>query len=79
MPHLEQLVNATPENTNAMALLAACYAGTDRRDEAKAMVQKIQAVSPTFLLSALPSTVPYAQRDDMDHYLHLLRKAGLPE
>ena len=59
LPHLERLVGAMPLNTNARAMLAACYAALNRIDDARAMVEEIAKISPTYTLREIPLRTPY--------------------
>jgi adenylate cyclase len=76
---LERLVKVMPTSTNSLALLAACNAALGRVDEAKLAIARLLEVSPDFRLAVVPSASPYALKEDLDSYLELLRKAGLPE
>jgi tetratricopeptide (TPR) repeat protein len=79
LPHIERLVGTMPSNTNARAMLAACYAALDRIDDARTMIEEIAKISPTYSLREIPVRTPYKLEEDREHYLDLLRKAGLPE
>ncbi len=68
-----------PSNTNARAMLAACNAALDRMDDARTMVREIVKISPKYTLREIPMRTPYKLDEDREHYLNLLRKAGLPE
>lgn len=76
---LERLVNAMPEFTVGRALLTATYAAVDRDADAREQIQEILEITPTFTLTAISRANPYKQPEDLEHYLSLLRKAGLPE
>ncbi len=79
LPHLERLVGTMPSNTNARAMLAACYAALDRIGDARTTVEAIAKISPSYTLREIPVRTPYKLEKDREHYLDLLRKAGLPE
>ena len=79
LPHLERLVGVMPTNTNARAMLAACYAALERLDDARATVEEILKISPTYALREVQLRVPYKLDADRENNLALLRKAGLPE
>lgn len=77
--HLDRLARVMPTSTNSLALYAACNVATGRDAEARAAVTKLLSISPGFSLSIVPEASPYARREDLDGYLDLLRRAGLPE
>ena len=60
-------------------ILAACYACLERTDEAGAEAAAILRSVPCFRLSRFGEVSQFQQREDRDHYLGALRKAGLPE
>ncbi len=71
----EQAVTRDPNNTRL--LLAACYAQTDRMDDARRHAQEHLRINPTISLRDYASTHPYKNKADLDHELDALRKAGL--
>jgi adenylate cyclase len=60
-----------------LARLAACHAQLGDLDEARAQAAELLRLKPDFRISALTSS--YKNRDDVEHELDGLRKAGLPE
>ena len=60
-----------------LARLAACYAQLGRLDEARAEAAELLKVKPDFRISS--QVASYKNRDDIEHELDGLRKAGLPE
>ena len=79
IPHLEKLSEARQEYTASRALLAALYTASHRIDEAKAEIEVIRKVSPAFNLAQVAMAAPYKDPGQLDEYVSLLRKAGLPE
>jgi adenylate cyclase len=79
LPYLERLVKAMPTSTNSLALFAACNAGLGQLERAKTAVKDLLELSPSFSLAVVPEHSPYALSQDLEAYLDLLRKSGLPE
>jgi hypothetical protein len=59
--------------------LAANYAEVDRDSDARAQIAKLVQCHPDFDVSHAVLQSPYRNREDLDRYLALLRRAGLPE
>ena len=59
--------------------LAACYAHLGKMPEAKEQIAKALGLKPNLTIKALAATEFYTRRDDMEHLLEPMRKAGLPE
>jgi TolB-like protein/thioredoxin-like negative regulator of GroEL len=79
VPHLQRVRTEMPGNANALALAAACYAALDSMDEARDTVAEIQKASKAYTLSHARQWVPYRLTSDLEHFLSMLSKAGLPE
>lgn len=79
LPHLERFVDISPAFMSARLLLAANYAAMDRVQEARGEIAAILSIRADFTLADVRAMVPYQRKEDLDHYLDLLRKAGLPE
>ncbi len=76
---LERAVNAGPGMTQARAALAATYAALGRGAEARAAAAEIVKTMPHFTVGYVAKVLSFAKPDDRDHFLGLLRQAGLPE
>jgi adenylate cyclase len=61
------------------AYLAACYALTDRVDQAREFAANVLRLAPDFSSTRLAGKEPFKRPADRDHLLDGLRKAGLPE
>ena len=77
--YLQKTIDRMPDNTNAWTMLAACYAALDRREDASAAVENILHIHPAYTLQSVSRAAPYKGGDDLNTYVALLRKAGIPE
>ncbi len=68
-----------PGNAFSDFRLAAVYSELGREEDAKFHVQEALRKNPHFSLELVRQTDPYADEGEMEHYLELLRKAGVPE
>ena len=69
----------TPENVLSDLRLAAVYAELGRDEEARFHVGEALRKNPSYSLAQVRDTDPYQDEAEMERYLDLLRKAGLPE
>ncbi len=76
---IENVVYAMPENTNAMALAAACYAAAGQEKNAKDAIRRALQIAPEMNTKNVWHATPYQRQEDMDLYLKWLSIAGLPE
>ena len=60
-------------------ILAACYACLDRKEEAREQADAILNVVPHFRLSRFGEGQQFQRKENREHYLGALRKAGLPD
>ncbi len=65
--------------TNALSFLAAAYIATGQDEKARAVMNVFLAKHPKTTLSNYRSPRLYKRKVDLDRYLNLLRKAGMPE
>ena len=79
IPYLERLVNVNPEFVPPRATLAASYMAAGRSEDASAEVRGLLQLNPTLNGTQLRTMVPFSKEEDLDRYLNLLYKAGLPE
>ena len=68
----------TPDNLQALLILAACYSSLDKIEEADKTSKQILRVNPNFLTENYVMTLPYKNQDVANRYIDVLRKAGLP-
>jgi adenylate cyclase len=68
-----------PNNSYSDVRLAAAYAELGEMEQARHHVDKALRKLPNYRLSNVPQTDPYRDADVMNHYVELLRAAGLPE
>ncbi len=68
-----------PDNAYSDLRLAAVYAELGRDEEARFYVREALKKNPNYSLDQVRDTDPYPDAAEMEHYLDLLRKAGLPE
>ena len=79
LPPLQRSVSMVPGMTQVHATLAAAYAALGRLDDAKVHVERIKSLSPSFGRDYVRQVLPFMKRGDMDDFIALLEKAGLPE
>ncbi len=79
IPHVERLVEATPELAIGRLMLVAVYAASGRLDAARAEVSAYLKINPTLTIVQVRKIVPFQNQEDLERYLDLLRQAGLPE
>jgi len=68
-----------PNNAFSDLRLAAVYAELGRDEEARFHVREALKKNPSYTLAQVRDTDPYQQETVMEHYLGLLRTAGMPE
>jgi TolB-like protein/class 3 adenylate cyclase/Flp pilus assembly protein TadD len=68
-----------PENAFSDIRLAAVYSELGHDGEARFHVREALKKNPQYSLALMRDAEPYQDADDMEHYLELLRRAGLPE
>jgi TolB-like protein/Tfp pilus assembly protein PilF len=73
------LEKATALRPYAMRYLAACYAQSDRVEDAQALTAEVLRLDRGFRLSAWAKIEPYESAKDLEHMREGMRKAGLPE
>jgi uncharacterized protein HemY len=59
--------------------LAATYSTLNRNEEARKAVEEILRINPDFSLKYFANTLPYKNREKLDNFINVLRRAGLPE
>jgi adenylate cyclase len=75
---LEDALDRGTDLTEARLLLAANYAAVGREPEARAQIAELLRCHPDCDVSHAVRQSPYRDRQDLDRYLTLLRRAGLP-
>jgi TolB-like protein/Tfp pilus assembly protein PilF len=75
----ERAVTVNPGWPWAHLVLAATRAALGKLEEAEAEVAEARNISPALTLRHAPKAWPFKNREDFDHVLEMLRKAGLPE
>jgi TolB-like protein/Tfp pilus assembly protein PilF len=76
---LVRAVAANPGFTPAHIALAACYAATDRLDEARAEIDAVVAAKPDYTLAFAREVLPFKEEKTLERFLECLGKAGVPE
>lgn len=76
--HAERVRLLMPQASNALSLVAAIHASLDRLEDARAVVERIRAVSPGFTRAFAARYLPYRRDEDRSYYLKMLAKSGLP-
>lgn len=71
-------VAAMPRHANCLTLATACHAAMGQTEIARDYCRGLQEVSPDITLDSIKTTLPMAQSADLDHFLSLLKAAGLP-
>ena len=79
IPYLERLVNAGEDILTFRALLVASYMACGRETEARDQSTLLLESHPDTNITSLRSLVPIRDQHALEHYMELLRKAGLPE
>jgi len=64
---------------NSLCFLAAAYAAIGREEKARAAMKAFLDKFPKRTLSNYQHSRIYKRKEDLDRYLNLLRKAGMPE
>jgi adenylate cyclase len=65
--------------TNSTCILAAAYIATGQEEKARAAVKGFLEENPGYTLSNYKHPRIYKRKEDLERYLDLLRKAGMPE
>jgi adenylate cyclase len=75
----EKSISLEPNRMWSHADLATIYIQLDREEDARAAVSEVIRINPQASLEFFAKVVPAKTQDELDSYLDLLRKAGLPE
>jgi Tfp pilus assembly protein PilF len=75
---LERLVNASEDASTFRALLAATYMAPGRDQEAKVQIEKTLKTFPDLNCAAVCYILPMKQPSEAEHFVSLLKQAGLP-
>ncbi len=76
---LEDVLDRGTDLTEARLLLAANYSAVGRESEARDQIAELVQSHPDFDVSRAARQSPYRDREDLERYVDLLRRAGLPE
>ena len=79
IPYLERAVNLSPEFTSGRTQLAANYVAVGRLDEARTQVAALLKVIPDLTLTQVGKMAPFSKEEELNRFLSLLGKAGLPK
>jgi adenylate cyclase len=79
LPYMQQCVMRAPNMRTGRVWLAANYAQMGEPDKAKAVVDEILRILPSYRINQSRIAEAIKRPEDRDHYLAGLRKAGLPE
>ena len=72
-----RVVTRNPDLMVAHLMLAACYAETDRDDEARVAAQEVMRISPNFSLALSHARSPYKNEAEIKRQTDSLLRAGL--
>ena len=75
---LERAVNINPGFTPARTALAACYAATERIEEARAVVAELLVEIPDLTVTFVRAVTPYKDSETLERFVACLETAGLP-
>lgn len=75
----KERLDRNPDNTFSDFRLAAVYEQIGRHDEARSHIVKAIKKNPEWTIRQIRVAEPYRDKDELETYLDLLRKAGLPE
>ena len=68
-----------PRLVAALRMLAACYTGLDRLNEAQAAISEVLSFEPGSSMKKLSERPGFTRSGDQERFIGALRKAGLPE
>jgi DNA-binding SARP family transcriptional activator len=74
-----RVVKANPDFINSYKPLLAALGYLGQKEEAKAYLEAVLALEPTFSLAEFRATYPIKRDIDREHYVEGLRLAGVPE
>lgn len=75
----EILERRSPKTMGTYEILALSYAMLGQDEKAKAAAKMVLNTEPDLTLSTRAETEPFMRKDDLDHYLEAMRKAGFPD
>lgn len=75
--HLERIRTSQPGHANAIALAAACYAALGRMEDANSAVDEVRKASPNYTLTHARQFIPFAKKEELEHFIENLALAGL--
>ena len=78
VPFLERLVNASEDASTFRALLGATYMALGREEEAKDQIEQTLEKVPDLNCADVGYIMPMEQRSEYEHFVSLLKQAGLP-
>jgi len=70
-------LNERPKNQFAYMGLAAAYTYLGREEKARAAAAELLRINPTFSLDHYAKILPFKNKDDKEHLINAMRKAGL--
>ncbi|WP_170442127.1 tetratricopeptide repeat protein [Ruegeria arenilitoris] len=76
---LEQGLARYPDHDGLHQILAAAYAKLDNLDAARVHAEEYLRLRPDESLSKISERLPYKNKDDLEHLIEGLRRAGVPE
>ena len=76
---LEDVLDGGTDLTEARLILAANYAAAGRDEDARSQIAGLLRDHSDVNVSHAVRQAPYRKRDDLERYLTLLRRAGLPD
>jgi adenylate cyclase len=76
---LEDVLDRGTDLTEAYLILAANYAAAGRDEDARSRIAALLRDYPDAHVSHAVRQAPYRNKDDLERYLTLLRRAGLPD
>ncbi len=79
MAVLERGVSRDPNAREPRLWLTATYAQLGQMDDARPHAKELLRMWPNLSLQRVEAFVPYKNKRDLDHLIHGLRQAGLPE
>ena len=79
LPDLQLQVTFMPGHSNALGYCAATYSALGRIEEAQELVSQLQKTTPHYRLSSLRRMMPFFNQADIEFFVDMLEKAGLPD
>ena len=75
----KKTLHLTPNNFIALWGLSVCYGLLGQEEESRVAAAEMMKINPNFTINAWKTNSPYKNRDLVERWTEVLRKAGVPE